>query len=106
VSVDIFVQRDAGDRRGADIVDPLIGDSIAVAIQRGRNELDAQAHSPQQVRATTLHRVGLELGQHARFFDIDTGEVWDGKIVGIGVRQQGTDLTATLRIERPSNFFI
>ena len=50
MSLDIFVMRGAGDRRGEDIVDPLIGSSIPVAIQRGRNELDGRAKSPHGCR--------------------------------------------------------
>lgn len=106
MSLDIFVQRGAGDRRGEDIVDPLIGSSIPVAIQRGRNELDRRSSSPQPVRATCVFRQGLELGQHSRFYDIETGEVWNGKITGIAHKQQGISLLTSLTVERPSNFYL
>lgn len=104
--MDIFVQRGTADRRGPDVVDPLIGGSIPVAIQRGRNELDKLAHSPQSVRVETLHRTALQLGQHSRFYDFDTGEVWNGKVVGISHKQSGRDLVTSLQIERPSNFYL
>ena len=106
MALDIFVQRDAGDRRGADIVDPLIGGSIPVALQRGRNELDRQAKAPQRISAETVFRTDLRLGQHARFYDFDSGEIWNGKITGISHTQQGVVLTTQLQIEKPTDFFL
>ena len=79
---DIFTQRGAGDKRGDDVVDPLIT-STPVAIQRGRNELDKQAHSPRDVEVETVYRTGVRLGQVAKFYDSQTGLEWLGKIVGI-----------------------
>jgi hypothetical protein len=105
MSIDIFVQRGAGDRRGDDIVDPLIG-SIPVAIQRGRNELDGKALSPQRVQAECVFRTGLRLGQLARFYDFDTGEIWNGKVAGIQHTQKGVVLTTRLQIEKPTDFFL
>jgi hypothetical protein len=106
MALDIFVQRDAGDRRGDDVVDPLIGDNIPIAIQRGRNELDEKSSSPQKVNSECVHRTGLELGQHVRVFDFDTGEVWNGKVASITHKQEGRMLTTSLVIERPSNFYL
>ena len=106
MALDIFVQRAAGDRRGEDIIDPLIGSRIPVAIQRGRNELDRQSSSPQTVRAECVHRLGVELGQLARFYDFDSGEIWSGKVTGISHQQAGVVLVTSLTIERPSNFYL
>ena len=103
MSVDIFVIRGDGTKRGDDIVDPLIG-SIPVAIVRGRNELDERASAMQQVEAATVYRTGVRLGQSARFADMQTGEVWVGKVVGISHTVEGVELTTSLQIKRPTGF--
>lgn len=103
MTVDVFVIRGAGDKRGEDIVDPLIG-SIPVAIVRGRNELDERASAMQQVEAETVYRTGVRLGQTARFSDMQTGEVWTGKVVGISHAVDGTEITTSLQIKRPTGF--
>lgn len=106
MALDIFVQRYAGDKRGPDIVDPLISGSIPVALQRGRNELDGRAKSPQPITVETLFRTGLTLGLHARFYDFDTGTIWDGKIVGITHSHSGVKLFTRLQVEKPTDFFL
>lgn len=103
MTVDIFVIRGAGDKRGDDIVDPLIG-SVPVAIMRGRNELDDRAEGMQTVEVETVYRTGVRLGQVARFHDIQTGEVWSGKIAGITHSQAGVELTTMLQVQRPTGF--
>ncbi len=102
MSIDIFVQRDNGDKRGDDIVDPLIG-SVPVAIQRGRNELDERASGMQQVEAETVYRDGVRLGQVARFFDT---AAWYGKVVGVTHRYNGEALTTSLQVKRPTDFYV
>ena len=103
MSIDVFVQRYAGDKRGDDIVDPLIG-SIPVAIVRGRNELDERASGMQQIEAETIYRTGLRPGQSSRFADMQTGEIWTGKITGIAHRAQGVEISTTLQVKRPTGF--
>jgi hypothetical protein len=108
VSIDIFVQRGAGDRPGDNIVDPLIT-SIPVAVQRGRNELDERATAQQDVTRETLFRAGVRCGQLARVVDFDHGETWLGKITGIThtVRKadESVQLTTSLSIRRPTKFY-
>jgi hypothetical protein len=105
MSVDIFVIRGNGDKRGEDIVDPLIG-SIPVAIVRGRNELDERAEAMQLVEVETVYRTGVRLGQTARFLDMQTGEAWTGKVAGITHSARGVQLTTRLQIKRPTRFAI
>ena len=104
MSIDIFVQRGPGDKRGEDIVDPLITD-INVAIQRGRNELDEQASAMQDVEVQTLYRTGLRIGQLARFLDIQQSVVWLGKITGITHRIEGGETITNLQVKRPTVFY-
>jgi len=105
MTVDVFVIRGAGDKRGDDIIDPLIG-SVPVAIVRGRNELDARAEGVQLVEVDTVFRTGVRLGQTATFLDMQTGERWTGKISGITHRAAGVDLVTSLRVRRPTAFVI
>ncbi len=105
MSIDIFVQRNAGAHRGDDIVDPLIG-SIPVAIQRGRNELDDRASGTQVVEVEAVYRTGLRLGQLGQFFDVQTGDTWFGKISGISHHWNGQELTTTLQIKKPTDFYL
>jgi len=108
MTIDLFVQRGAGDRPGEDIVDPLIS-AIPVAIQRGRNELDEQASAPQSVNAETVYRAGVRRGQLARFYDIQNGIQSTAKVTGIThqVKKVGesVQLTTSLRVKRPTGFY-
>jgi hypothetical protein len=97
--IDIFVQRDAGDKRGEDIVDPLIG-SLPVAIARGRNELDEHAQPMQTVTMEAVYRDGVRLGQTVMVNDSRAGVFWVGKIAGITHSARGIELATTLRIKR------
>lgn len=100
MSVDLFVVRDAGDKRGDDVVDPLIG-SVPVAILRGRNELDAASRLMQQVEIEAKFRTGVRLGQLARFQDYHTGRRWTGKIVGVAHAAAGVEFVTRLQVVRP-----
>lgn len=102
MSIDLFVQRGAGDKQGEDVVDPLLG-SIPVALARGRNELDAKAHRKDDESLETVYRAGVRLGDLARTYE--TGEVWTGKITGIQhtVSKVGESVqtTTSMQLERP-----
>jgi hypothetical protein len=102
MGITVEVYRGAGDRIGAEIVEPLLGSSTAAALSLGRSALDAAAH---QRLATTLElvapRTDLSLGDLVAISDPAQGPEWRGKIVGI---QHTTKLGAaptTLTIERP-----
>jgi hypothetical protein len=103
--IDIFVVRGLGDKRGEDIVDPLIT-TVAVALQRGRNELDRQGSGLQEVSVETVYRPGVRLGQLGYYVDVRSGLSWYGKVSGISHRIDGPALTTTLQIEKPTDFFI
>lgn len=107
-ALDIAVVRGAGDKPGDNIVDPLIG-SVPVAIQRGRNELDARASGLREVDIEAVYRAGVRMGQLAKIFDMQTGVPWLGKISGvthqISKAGDSTQLTTRLRVEKPTNFY-
>lgn len=102
--VDIIVLRGAGDKRGPDIVEPLISEPV-VAVERGRNELDLHSVLQQPIQMTTVFRTGVELGQLVEVVDAMQGEVWRGKITGISHRISGGAVQTTLDILRPAEFF-
>lgn len=104
MTVDIIVLRGAGDKRGPDIVDPLVSEPV-VAVERGRNELDTHSVLQQPIQMTTVFRLGVELGQIAEVVDALQGAVWRGKITGISHRISGSEVQTTLDILRPAKFF-
>lgn len=103
MAVDIIVLRGAGDKRGDDIVDPLLSQPVA-AVERGRNELDARAQPMQPIQLKIVFRTGLALGQLVEVVDAMQGAVWRGKVAGISHRVEGGDLHTVLDILRPGVF--
>ncbi len=102
--IDIFVQRYTGDKRGEDIVDPLLGD-LAVALARGRTELDKSALPQQPVQLAVKFRAGLRLGQLAEAHDAMQGVSWRGKITGISHRISNGQVYTVLDTVRPEISF-
>lgn len=94
----ITVIRGAGDRRGADITDALIT-STAVALARGRNELDARG-GLQEVDLTIHFRAGVNDGQLIEVSDSLLGDVWRGVISSVEHRFDGNQALTLLRVER------
>lgn len=104
MAIDIIVQRGAGDKRGDDIVDPLIT-AVSVAIARGRNELDERASAMQDVQVETVYRTGVRTGQLAKFLDAQNGVVWYGKITGISHEIADGQISSTLQVRRTTPFY-
>jgi len=96
--IDITVIRGEGLNPGEDIVDVLCA-TEAVAIQRGRNAVDANAKIT-PVRLQTVYRAGLETGQTVQVLDSLQGEAWLGKIVDVSLAVEGPVLSATLEVEK------
>ena len=97
--IDIIVIRGAGDRPGQDVVDPLIGSSLPVALARGRKELDDQAQPLQPISVQGLFRVGLRPGNTLRFQDMRRG-TWAGALGGISHRGAKGVVTTSLELQR------
>ena len=97
----VTVQRAPADRPGPDISDPLIT-SAAVAVERGRNEIDRNC-SPRLIDTrTTGLRVDLQPGMLIEVSDAD-GSVWRGLLQGVVHRAIMGDkpvLESNLTIER------
>lgn len=96
--ISLTVIRDDGDIPGEDITDPLITNE-AMAIQRGRNEIDASAKiTPVDIDA--IHRTGLETGQTVQVLDALQGATWLGKITSIDIAVEAPSITTTISVER------
>lgn len=102
ISVEVY--RGHGNRRGDEVSDPLIGDSLPAALARGRGELDASASAR---ITTTLElvapRMDLRLGDLVAVTDAAQGQSWRGKIVGIQHTCSLGAAPTTLTIERPTD---
>ena len=101
MAVTIEVYRGAGDRPGAEIREPLLGESLEAALARGRAELDANAHGWERVSLEADYRLDLALGDLVEVDDPLQGMAWRGQIVGIAHRFAGGAPTTTLDVRRP-----
>lgn len=82
VPVEIFAVRGDGEKEGDPIVDPLLT-SDAVAVSRGRAELDRQYLPTKTYEVDVLYRNDLRLGQLLEVHDLLFNETWYGKLLGI-----------------------
>lgn len=96
---DIIVRRGAGDLCGDDITDPLIS-TQAVAVNRGRNELDRRATVKVPVNLRTIFRPGVLLGQLVEVNDSLQGITYRAKVVQIRHDIEQTKATTALTVER------
>lgn len=98
MAIDLFVQRGAGDRPGADIVDGLIG-SLPVAIARGTAELDERGQAMREDDLETVYRAGVRPGQIVRVNDALHGG-FNAKNAGLAITVRGGRFTSTLKLKR------
>lgn len=101
MAVTIEVYRHAGDWPGAEIREPLLGESLEAALARGRAELDANAHGWERVSLEADYRLDLALGDLVEVDDPLQGAPWRGQVVGIAHRFTGGAVTTTLNVRRP-----
>lgn len=101
MAVTVEVYRGAGDRPGAEIREPLIGDSLVAALARGRAELDANAHGWERVGLEAEYRPDLARGDLVEVDDPLLGRPWRGLVVGITHKLDGGAASTTLDVRRP-----
>lgn len=80
--MEIFVIRFEGDKPGEDIIDALMV-TEAVALSRGRAELDRHSTAMQEVNLEIVYKSGIRLGQLAEVHNQLEGYSYVGKIIGI-----------------------
>ena len=99
--ISVTVQRAPSDRPGPDITDPLLTAAHA-AIERGRNEIDAQCSSRALVQTTGPHRLFVAPGTLVSWTGRRTS--WRGLVrrCGITISRDGDQFTAdrSLELER------
>jgi len=101
--ISVIVERAPADRQGQDISDSLIC-TDAVAIERGRNEIDGQCSARERVEITRPLRGWVDPGALVEVADAEDAP-WRGMVTGCVLelsRSGETELTAlsTLTIER------
>lgn len=101
--VDIIVRRNGGHNPGDDIVDPLIA-TVAIALVRGRNELDARAAGKSPVILGAVPRAGLLPGQVIEVNDALQGRTYRARIVSVSYRKVLARSRCVLSVERVSEF--
>ena len=97
----VEVYRGSGERPGGEVRDPLIGDSLPVALARGRAELDANAHTMERVELESAYRPDSTLGELIEIDDPVQGVTWRGQVIGIAHRLDGAELITVLTVRRP-----
>lgn len=106
--MDIYVHRYTGNTPGDDIIEPLLGESIAAALARGRNELDTQAEGVQSTNITGRYVSAARLGLLVAFDDVDVGGTVKAKITGIrhtiGPTSSGRRVETQVTVARRSEF--
>lgn len=99
---DLLIVRGNGDKRGEDIIDPLLT-TEAVCLVRARNAIDEAASGLQPITVECVYQRNAMPGKVALFYDQGTGNPWYGKITSV-THTSGREVTTTLVVERPTNF--
>ncbi|MGD9948920.1 MAG: hypothetical protein AB7U29_10630 [Desulfobulbus sp.] len=101
--ISIIVERAPADRTGDDIVDPLLT-TEAAALERGRNEIDAQCSDRTIVSVSGPHRRWIQPGSLVEYHG--RRSTWSGIITrcAITVNRDGDNFTVdrSLEMERES----
>ena len=100
--ITVLVQRDPANRQGSDITDPLLTSELA-AVERGRNEIDANCSSRVQVSMETVPLAGVRPNQLVEVQDI-AAPAWRGLLTGMTVRvsrdSEQVNASMTITVER------
>ena len=100
--ISVIVERAPGDKQGPDISDPLITSPL-VAVERGRNEIDAKCSSREPITSTGPYNGFIRPGSMNEVADSEQ-QVWRGmvKSCAVVINRNGDTYTAdtNLTIER------
>lgn len=103
MAIDIIVSRAPDDKKGPDIVDGILSDTI-VAILRGTKEIDDNEPTV-LVSMSCKYRTGVQKGNIVEVLDELQGTTWRGKIIAITHTIREADIWTDLSIERPTRFY-
>ena len=100
--ISVIVERAPADKQGPDISDPLITSAL-VAVERGRNEIDANCSSREIVQSAGPYKGFIRPGSMVEVADSEQ-QVWRGKVqsCAIVITRDGDSFSAdtNLTIER------
>ena len=94
----IAVYRGLGDRRGPDVNETLLADTVLV--ERGRHELDKQAHRTVSVQLETRLSNDVNLRDIAKVADPSNNLPYNARITGIEIAIKDGDASMRLSMER------
>lgn len=95
----IEVYRGDGLRIGAPIGESMLSDGVL--LDRGRAEMDANAHPLNQVSADVVFAPGLRLGQLVEALDPSTAMAMRAKITGVSITVTLADISQQITLEQP-----
>jgi len=95
----IEVYRGDGKVQGMPVVEPMLSDDAL--LQRGRAEMDANAHNTNRIDMSVVFRPGFRLGQIVEATDPSTATPYRAKITGIGIRITEAAIDTLLTLEQP-----
>ncbi len=93
----IEVYRGAGLRTGEPVIVPMLADGVL--IERGRAEMNANAHPLNQVSADVVFTPGLRLGQLIEAIDPSTVMPLRAKITGMSITVTLADISQQITLE-------
>lgn len=94
----IEVYRGDGSRQAADVVEPLLADSVL--IYRGKAEMDADTAPMFKVGAEVVYRKSVRLGQLVSVRNIATSKNFRAKVTGVSMELKHGEATMNLVLER------
>jgi hypothetical protein len=97
--VKIEAYRDAGNRYGPEISDPLLAGEASM-LARATAELDAHAAPTETIDLNLPFTEGLVLGMRLRVSEVER-PAWVGRIIGISASADGDTLEQVITLERP-----
>ena len=96
----IEVYRGSGDKPGAPVVEPLLADNVLT--DRGRAEMDRNAHRLQSIEADVLFRQNLRIGQLVDLDDPSQATPRRGKVTGVSIVAGNGRIDCSLSILEPT----
>lgn len=97
--IDIVVVRGAGDLVGDDVIDSLLT-TEAVAVQRGKRELNANAHRSLNTEIEVGYDGTIKLGDHVRITNDEGDDPYDAFVRGILISGNQTEVFMRLSLEK------
>lgn len=96
----IEVYRGDGTRRGDDVEVPIL-ETTAALIERGRVEMDRNAHQKKEADLEIVPRSNVRTGQLVSTDDSTSEGKVVGKVTGISITVSGGQITHRINVERP-----